>query len=497
VTAPARRADDAPRHALPPGLIHDLRTPLGQIIGYAELLVERAEDDEAASLVADLQKVRAAAYRMLRLIEDNFFGIRPAPVQPDAQAVEPVPSTVPAESTESTEPAAPATSAPGSGRVRVPLARFIMDNTESILAEWEAFARTCTPASGGMDIVALRDHAAEMLKVIAADLGTEQGGDEQSEKSKGKAPAVQAAAATAAEEHGADRAGSGFTIEQMVSEYRALRASVIRLWTQAHGELTPADVDDLTRFNEAIDQSLAESVSRYTEELDNSKEMFLAILGHDLRTPLGVVFTSARFMLDTGELAEPHLTLMGRIASSSTRMVHMVGDLLDFTRSRLGGGIPIVRGEVSMGKVVHEVVDELAALHPERPIEVHARGEERGEWDAARIAQVLGNLVGNALEHGSEGTPVTVTVGGGGDEITVAVHNRGPAIPPEQLKGIFHPMKPRESTASAASGPSGSLGLGLYIAERIVHAHAGTIEVASDEGGTTFTVHLPRTAPAA
>jgi signal transduction histidine kinase len=149
-----------------------------------------------------------------------------------------------------------------------------------------------------------------------------------------------------------------------------------------------------------------------------------------------------------------------------------------------------------MGKVVHEVVDELAALHPERPIEVHARGEERGEWDAGRITQVLANLVGNALEHGSEGTPVTITVGGGGEEITVAVHNRGPAIPAEQLKNIFHPMKPRESTSSAASGPSGSLGLGLYIAERIVHAHAGTIEVASDGGGTTFTVHLPRAAPA-
>jgi signal transduction histidine kinase len=482
---------------LPPGLIHDLRTPLGQIIGYTELLVERAEDEKATSLVADLQKVRAAAYRMLRLIEDNFFGVRPAPVP----APEP-PIAEAAESSESAQPAKsaapePAASAPPSQRVRVPLARFILDNTEPILAEWEAFARTCTPASGGMDIVALRDHAAEMLKVIAADLGTEQGGDAQSEKSKGKAPAPGAEeASTAAEEHGADRAGSGFTIEQMVSEYRALRASVIRLWTKAHGELTPADVDDLTRFNEAVDQSLAESVSRYTEELDNSKEMFLAILGHDLRTPLGVVFTSARFMLDTGELAEPHLTLMGRIASSSTRMVHMVGDLLDFTRSRLGGGIPIVRGDVSMGKVVHEVVDELAALHPERPIEVHARGEERGEWDAARIAQVLGNLVGNALEHGSEGTPVTVTVGGAEEEITVAVHNRGPAIPPEQLRNIFHPMKPRESTASAASGPSGSLGLGLYIAERIVHAHAGTIEVASDEGGTTFTVHLPRTARA-
>ncbi|MBW3656641.1 MAG: hypothetical protein KY444_11100, partial [Gemmatimonadetes bacterium] len=125
MTAPARRADDAPRHALPPGLIHDLRTPLGQIIGYAELLVERAEDDEATSLVADLQKVRAAAYRMLRLIEDNFFGLRVAA---------PVASTEPVEATEPAEDKAASAPAPGAGPPRVPLARFILDNTESILA---------------------------------------------------------------------------------------------------------------------------------------------------------------------------------------------------------------------------------------------------------------------------------------------------------------------------------------------------------------------------
>ncbi|HYR12304.1 MAG TPA: sensor histidine kinase, partial [Longimicrobium sp.] len=268
------------------------------------------------------------------------------------------------------------------------LAEFILANREPILAEWEAFARTCTPASSAMDITALRDHANEMLTVIAADLATPQGGTAQEEKSKGNAPSTESELVTAAEEHGAGRAESGFTMEQMVSEYRALRASVIRLWVQARGELKPADVEDLTRFNEAIDQSLAESVTRYTEELDHSKEMFLAILGHDLRTPLGAVFTSSRFMLDTDELQEPFLTLTRRIASSATRMVHLVGDLLDFTRSRLGGGIPIERAPMNMGKAVHDVVDEIAAVHPSRTIEIDARGELEGEWDCARISQV-------------------------------------------------------------------------------------------------------------
>src|SRR5687768_3683168 len=299
------------------------------------------------------------------------------------------------------------------------LAEFILKHREPILAEWEAFARTCTPASGSMDIVALRDHANAMLTVIAADLATPQGGPAQAEKSKGRGPDLDPTERTAAEEHGSGRAESGFTVEQMISEYRALRASVIRLWTKVQGELGPADVEDLTRFNEAIDQSLAESVIRYTQDLDQSKEMFLAILGHDLRTPLGAVITSSKFMLETGELREPFSTLTSRIVSSATRMNHMVGALLDFTRTRLGAGIPIVRAQTNMGKVVHDVVNEIAAAHPDRTIGVSARGGLDAEVDCARITQVLTNLVSNALEHGFSQSVVAVDVSGSDKEIAI------------------------------------------------------------------------------
>jgi signal transduction histidine kinase len=374
------------------------------------------------------------------------------------------------------------------------LADFIVANREPIMAEWEAFARTCAPASGSMNIAALRDHASEMLTVIARDLRTPQDRQEQAEKSKGNAPAPDSDEHTAAEKHGAGRAESGFTTDQMVSEYRALRASVIRLWTKAQGKIVPADLEDLTRFNEAIDQSLAESITRYTQDLDQSKELFLAILGHDLRNPLDAIRMSSSFMLETQELKEPHLTLMSRIARSATRMNHLVGDLLDFTRSRLGGGIPIVRADMNMGKAVHDVVDEIKAAHPRRTIQVDARGTLQGEWDCARMTQVLANLIRNALEHGAERSVVAINVQGADEEVTIAVHNRGPAIPAEQLNGIFNPMKSREATGSSAGGgPSGNLGLGLYIAERIVNAHGGRIDVeSSEELGTTFTVHLPR-----
>lgn len=346
-----------------------------------------------------------------------------------------------------------------------------------------------------MDIAALRDHANEMLTVIAADLATPQDRFARSEKSKGRSDADDPAATTAAEEHGMGRADSGFTVEQMVAEYRALRASVIRLWTQAEGELVGEHIEDLTRFNEAIDQSLAESVSQFNQTIENAKEMFLAILGHDLRTPLGAISMSAQVLLEVPDLEEAHRSRMtAAIGNSATRTLQMVGDLLDFTRSRLGGGIPVVRAEMSMGNLVHDVVEEISTAHPRCPIQIHNGGEHWGHWDHGRISQALGNLIGNAVKHGPEGSTVTVAVGGDDGQVAIAVHNGGVPIPPDQLDGIFNPMKVRTSPRNErARGPTGSLGLGLYIAEQIVSAHDGRIEVESSEAsGTTFTLYLPR-----
>ena len=375
------------------------------------------------------------------------------------------------------------------------LADFILSNCESILAEWETFARTCVPASATMDIAALRDHASQMLNAIAADLTQPQSAHEQTEKSRGHGLLAELGTpVTAASAHGAGRAESGFTVVQMVAEYRALRASVLRLWTREQGQLESDDIDDLTRFNEAIDQSLTESVVRFTDDVDKAKEAFLAILGHDLRTPLGAIGTSAMFMLETGELEEPYHTLTSRIVDSSKRAVAMVGDLLDFTRSHLGGGIPVECAEMSLGKVVHAVVDEIRAANPDAKIRVETRGETDGRWDAARLGQAIANLVGNAVQHGADGTAVSVVVGGDAHEVYVTVHNRGAVIAPERLDGLFTPMRAHPlPKKSKSGGPTGSLGLGLYIAERIVSAHGGRIAVESnEEHGTTFTVRLPR-----
>lgn len=372
------------------------------------------------------------------------------------------------------------------------LADFIASNSEPILAEWVTFAESCGPAGHTMDLAALRDHAAAMLTDICADLRSPQTDAEQREKSRGNAEPHAAGTDTAAEVHGRGRAESGFTVGEMVSEYRALRASVIRLWTMANGSLTGADLEDLMRFNEAIDQSLAESVTRYTEDIDRSRDMFVAILGHDLRSPLGAVVMGAQFMLDTGELAEPHLTLTARIVSSARRMNQMVGDLLDFTRGRLGTGIPVTRGAMDLGTVVRQAVAETTDAHPDSVVQFTATGDLQGEWDSGRLSQLASNLIGNAVQHGARGSQIGVTADGEGKDVVLRVHNFGPTIPKADLPALFSPFK-RFRSGEATARDSGNLGLGLYIAERIVSAHGGSMDVRSSaEAGTLFSVRLPR-----
>lgn len=374
------------------------------------------------------------------------------------------------------------------------LADFITTHSESIIAEWVKFAASSGPAGKTMNVVELRDHAADMLRVIVADLQTPQTGAEQEEKGKGNSDAEGEDADTAAEVHGAGRAESGFSLGEMVAEYRALRASVIRLWTKANGKLVGADLEDLMRFNEAIDQALAESVTRYAKQIDHSKEMFVAILGHDLRTPLDAVVMSSQFMLDVGDMKGEQLTLTTQIARSARRMSDMVNDLLDFTTSRLGSGLPIERAPMDLAAVAHHAVEEMEAAHPDSVLQLQTAGDLTGDWDETRVGQMLTNLLTNAVQHGTGKSTISVTVQGQRDEIVLRVHNRGAAIPANELPEIFSPLKRLRSGARAAPG-SRNLGLGLYIVERIVVAHDGTIDVTSSGGaGTLFTVRLPRVA---
>jgi signal transduction histidine kinase len=173
-------------------------------------------------------------------------------------------------------------------------------------------------------------------------------------------------------------------------------------------------------------------------------------------------------------------------------MARMIADLLDFTRGRLGGGIPIAPQSAHLRRICQHALEELEAGHPERHLRLEAEGDFQGEWDPDRLAQVVGNLGKNALDYSPEGTPVEFTLRDEGDTVRLEVHNQGAPIPAEHLPHLFEPF--RRGSLEERDSPSG-LGLGLYIVQQIIQAHGGTIEVRSNAAdGTTFTVRLPRRA---
>ena len=370
------------------------------------------------------------------------------------------------------------------------LSEFIRASTEQILVEWEEFARSCSPAADSMDAVELRDHAAKMLRWIADDLETSQTRREQAEKSKGNGEAT--SEVSAATKHGALRFDDQFSLSQVFAEFRALRASVIRLWFRGRQITDNTELLDLTRFNEAIDQVLAESVERYSAGIDESRDMFVAILGHDLRNPLGAVISGANYLEQVLPPGSESLAAASRIHRSGTRMQRLISDLLDYSRERLGGELPISPAEIDMGEVTRGAIDEITKGPRGGDVQLLESGPLYGQWDRERVAQVVSNLVGNALQHGSAERPVTVTLEGRPEDVLFQVHNWGRSIPADAMGHIFEPAKRLTGTREEAM-QGGSLGLGLHIAKLIAEAHGTTIEVASTEGdGTTFTVRWPR-----
>jgi signal transduction histidine kinase len=376
----------------------------------------------------------------------------------------------------------------------VRLSDFILENMEAILQAWEDFARTIEPPALTMNDIALRDHAKLMLTVIARDLKTPQTPQEQAEKSKGRGPRGERD--TAAETHAEARLLSGYNVEQLVSEYRALRSSVLHLWTSRAGIAQATDMEDATRFNEAIDQALAESIARYAKMVKQSENMFLAILGHDLRNPLGTVITGATFIMRATDVPSKYVLAATRIFNSGQRMSKLIADLIDFTRTHLGSGIPIKSKKMNLAEVCLNVVDELRTSHPERIIDFDRINREEVFGDDDRLAQVLSNLIGNALQYGARHEPITVRMSSTGEDVTVAVNNKGPVIPDDKLGTVFDPMVRLAVTSNLDDVRETSLGIGMFIAREIVSAHSGTITVASnDTDGTTFQVTLPRRLP--
>ena len=363
----------------------------------------------------------------------------------------------------------------------MPLSAFIRGHHEQIVSEFAVFAKTLMPPGVDMTEAELRDHAEELLTAVVQDISIAQTPEEQSLKSQGSGSAR--TMEVSGRLHADDRIQHGFTFRSVLAEFRALRATVLRLYEESGA----SDLTDVRRFNEAIDEAMSESMDRFAVQTDLFRDQFIGVLGHDLRTPLGAVMAGAALLAAPDDNPQRRGRVVARIMNSAQRMERMIGDLLDLTRARLGGSMPLKRRSADLRQVCEEAMIEIRAGRPEAVVRFQASGDLRGEWDVDRLAQVVSNLVGNAIQHGS-GTPVTLIGQEQGDAVTLAVHNGGPPIPPEVLPFVFEPL-----ARGPAKAASHSIGLGLFIARAIVSAHGGDIQVSSStDAGTTVTVELPK-----
>jgi PAS domain S-box-containing protein len=220
------------------------------------------------------------------------------------------------------------------------------------------------------------------------------------------------------------------------------------------------------------------------------EKYLIGIVSHDLRSPVTSIKLSAQTLLRQNQLPERQSKSVVRIVSAAERASRMVADLLDFTKAR-HGGIPVRPSAVNLRELIPRTVDEVQAEFPGRQIVTDLQGDTQGQWDADRLAQVVTNLLRNALTYSLAGTPIRVFVEAGEDAVTLGVQNEGPPIPAAKQPLLFEPMQ----RGSDDGGEQRNIGLGLFIVSAIVKAHRGTIDVTStQEAGTTFLVRLPRRA---
>lgn len=235
------------------------------------------------------------------------------------------------------------------------------------------------------------------------------------------------------------------------------------------------------------ERKAAEASARIQSEFE---QHLIGIVSHDLRNPLQAIQLAATLLVRREDADERTLRLGVRIQGAAERATRFVGDLLDFTQARIGGGLPVHVRRCDLHELTQAIVDEVEATHANRTVRFLHAGDGVGEWDPDRITQVIQNLLTNALKYSAAETAIDVSTWGDGEDVGISVHNLGPPILDELRVRLFEPFQRGSFDADAKAR---SIGLGLYIVKKVVDAHGGTIEVHSAAGeGTTFTVGLPR-----
>lgn len=370
------------------------------------------------------------------------------------------------------------------------LSNFILKNLEPILQATEEFARFLDPPIPPLESTGVRNHAEHVLRHVAFDMRTSQPTEQHIDNPQKLE--FTAEDDSVAQSFALTRLVEGFTLDQMVSEYLALRSSVLALWLAQTGAGEDDQVVDIIRFNEGIDRALVASIATYELAVEATRKTVLGVLGHDLRTPLGAVTLGTDLLRQTEELSSRGKKIISQISVSAQHANQMVNDLLDLARCNLGKGIPVRPENTDLTSVCKSVVDELILAHPKAHIVFANTGTVMGHYDPSRMAQVFSNLIGNAVRHGDSQHSVNVTLNAVGTDTRFSVQNHGKPIPKSALPTLFNPEGRYSRHSDGERGASSGLGLGLFIAAQIVGGHGGEIEVESTlEKGTIFRVILP------
>ena len=370
------------------------------------------------------------------------------------------------------------------------IGEFIRTHPDEIEPAWEAFAKSISSFAPDLSVWSLRDHLREILTAMADDMESPQSLEEQAEKSKGKGLRGGGLDRISAL-HARMRLNSGFNLEQAVSEYRALRSSILFLWVRSRPSNDDVVLSEVTRFNETVDQAIAEIIRRYADRSERYSDVFLGILSHEVRNMLNNIRLSGEILKGGGTLQEAQSVSTARILRGVRSIDRLMNDLSVLVRSRMRIQLPLTKTDADLGAICEQTLEEVKASHRNTDFELETVGDLRGAWDHERLGQVIFNLVVNAVIHASA-KHVRIIAEDQGPYVVLRVTNQGVPIPAEMQDSIFDPFVSADAASSSAPTKTG-FGLGLFIVREIVNGHEGTVEVASTESeGTTFTVRLPR-----
>lgn len=372
---------------------------------------------------------------------------------------------------------------------------LLRDRKQAVLQQWMERMRADPqmPLARKLEESELRDYVPMLIDELVDSLAAST-----KEGQPTGASGPQIGGGQVAKEHVRHRFAHGYTLTEELRELAHVRAAIVDLCARENvvlegeeGQLVHSAIDEVMITAAVEMEQLNEAALRKDIAL---RELFIAILGHDLRNPLSAITFAAATLLRRDDVPAALGKVHRRISACADRMRRLIDDLLDMSRIRAGQGLPLERAPSDLHAIFRQVIDELELTHPDRVFEVKFEGDGHGNWNPSRMGQLLSNLVGNALDYSPFPTPVRITVWEQDSAVVLKVNNQGAPIPPEAVATIFDPFRRGEQSTEVARRTQG-LGLGLFIVREIARAHGGSVQVTSNATeGTTFTVKLPRTA---